>query len=77
MVSIIIKFVFNILGSVKIVKLVCVIFLLKNVDESLILEYQTLNLEKIEKLCNSSIDNPAIGDKFWCYSFSLTIINQF
>jgi len=39
-------------------------FLLKNGDESLILEYQTLNLEKIEKLCNSSIDNPAIGDKF-------------
>jgi hypothetical protein len=48
MVSTIIKFVFNILGSVKIVKSVCVISLLINVDESLILEYQTLNLEKIE-----------------------------
>jgi hypothetical protein len=49
MVSTIIKFVFNILGSVKIVKLVCVIFLLINVDESLILEYQTLNVEKLRE----------------------------
>ena len=65
MVSTIIKFVFNILGSVKIVKLVCVIFLLINVDESLILEYQTLNLEKIEKLCNSRIGNLAVGGKFY------------
>lgn len=39
-------------------------FLLKNGDESLILEYQTLTLEKIEKLCSIIIDNPAIGDEF-------------
>ena len=49
MVSTIIKFVFNILVSVKIIKLVCVISLLINVDESLILEYQTLNLEKLRE----------------------------